>query len=157
MFVTVVTTAVLLWPGTREVLTGLAIPRIPRGRRKLHRLDRGADRRARRYVDGALLRLLATRGGPHDARRLARLPHRLAASYAMTAVFGIAMMIIGSTIRIEGEGTQLLVTLSDRLGAELGPAGKLAVPVRHARDGLQQPARRLAGGALSVRRLLAAS
>ncbi|MGH8196289.1 MAG: hypothetical protein ACREQ8_18125 [Woeseiaceae bacterium] len=29
MFVTVVTTAVLLWPGTGEVLRGLFVPRIP--------------------------------------------------------------------------------------------------------------------------------
>jgi len=48
----------------------------------------------------------------------------LAASYAITAVFGIAMMIVGSNVHIEGEGTALLVGLSDRLGAELGPAGK---------------------------------
>jgi hypothetical protein len=34
------------------------------------------------------------------------------------------MVIVGSSIRIEGEGTQLLVTLAARLNEELGPAGK---------------------------------
>jgi hypothetical protein len=48
----------------------------------------------------------------------------LGASYAITAVFGVAMMIVGSNIHVEGEGTTLLVQLSDRLGEELGPVGK---------------------------------
>jgi Mn2+/Fe2+ NRAMP family transporter len=48
----------------------------------------------------------------------------LAASYFMVAVFGIAMVIVGQSVRVEGEGTSMLVVLSDRLGEELGPAGK---------------------------------
>jgi Mn2+/Fe2+ NRAMP family transporter len=48
----------------------------------------------------------------------------LGASYAITAVFGVAMMIVGSTVHVEGEGTQLLVALSDQLGTVLGPTGK---------------------------------
>lgn len=124
MFLTVVSTAVVLWPGTVEVLAGLTIPTIPE-----------AD-------DNAVVWTVALIGGlggtltvlcygywmreegrtaPED---LGTCRIDLAASYAVTAVFGIAMMIIGSNIRIEGEGTQLLVTLSDRLGAELGPIGK---------------------------------
>jgi Mn2+/Fe2+ NRAMP family transporter len=124
MFVTVVATAVVLWPGTGEVLAGLAIPRIP-----------VADESAVVWTValigglGGTLTVLCYgywlreegRSGPDDLRAC-RID--LAASYAMTAVFGIAMMIIGSTVRIEGEGTQLLVTLSERLGAELGPVGK---------------------------------
>ena len=39
-------------------------------------------------------------------------------------LFGIAMVIIGSTIEIEGRGATLLVTLSDQLGESLGPAGR---------------------------------
>jgi hypothetical protein len=39
-------------------------------------------------------------------------------------VFGIAMVIIGSTIEVGGEGTELLVTLSDRLVEVMGPTGK---------------------------------
>jgi len=48
----------------------------------------------------------------------------LGASYAITAIFGIAMMIVGRTIHVEGEGTGLLVSLSNQIGVVLGPAGK---------------------------------
>ncbi|MGH8196290.1 MAG: hypothetical protein ACREQ8_18130 [Woeseiaceae bacterium] len=47
-----------------------------------------------------------------------------ATGYLMTAVFGVAMITIGSTLRIEGEGTGLLVTLSGRLVDVMGPYGK---------------------------------
>jgi hypothetical protein len=42
----------------------------------------------------------------------------------MTAIFGIAMVIIGSTIEIEGGGATLIVSLSDQLAVPLGPLGK---------------------------------
>jgi hypothetical protein len=42
----------------------------------------------------------------------------------MTAVFGLAMVIVGSSISIEGTGARLLVMLSDRLEEVMGPAGK---------------------------------
>ena len=48
----------------------------------------------------------------------------LAAGYLMTAAFGIAMVIIGSSISIEGSGAELLVTLSTRLEEVMGPVGK---------------------------------
>ena len=48
----------------------------------------------------------------------------LAVAYAVTALFGIAMVIIGSTIEIEGRGAGLLVTLSERLVENLGMAGR---------------------------------
>jgi len=48
----------------------------------------------------------------------------LAAGYAITALFGIAMVIIGSTIEIEGRGASLLVQLSEQLVEPLGQAGK---------------------------------
>jgi hypothetical protein len=48
----------------------------------------------------------------------------LATGYAATALFGIAMVIVGSTIAVDGGGAGLLVTLSDRLGESLGPIGR---------------------------------
>ena len=48
----------------------------------------------------------------------------LAVGYLMTAAFGIAMVIIGSNISIEGSGAELLVTLSTRLEEVMGPIGK---------------------------------
>ena len=50
----------------------------------------------------------------------------LGVGYGMTALFGIAMVIIGSTVQIEGKGAGLLVTLSDRLGESVGPVGRMA-------------------------------
>jgi hypothetical protein len=42
----------------------------------------------------------------------------------MMALFGMFMVIVGQTVKLEGEGTAMLVVLSERLGEELGPAGK---------------------------------
>ena len=42
----------------------------------------------------------------------------------MTALFGIAMVIIGSTVEIEGGGANLLVALAERLAGPLGAPGK---------------------------------
>jgi Mn2+/Fe2+ NRAMP family transporter len=124
MFVTVVATAALLWPGTGDVLQGLLMPRIPDG-------------------DGAGLTwtvaLIGGVGGtltvlcygywlreegltrPED---LTTCRIDLATGYLMTAAFGIAMVIVGSHIRVEGGGAELLVDVSARLGELFGPVGK---------------------------------
>jgi len=47
----------------------------------------------------------------------------LGVGYAMTALFGVAMVIVGSTIEISGGGATLLVDLGARLGERLGPIG----------------------------------
>lgn len=124
MFVTVIVTAVALWPGTDAVLGGLFIPRIPR-------IDAEAITWTVALIGGigGTLTVLSYgywmreegRTRPEDLRTC-RID--IAASYFMTAVFGIAMVIVGSSIRVEGEGTGLLITLSARLGEELGPVGQ---------------------------------
>jgi hypothetical protein len=48
----------------------------------------------------------------------------LGVGYTMTALFGIAMVIIGSTVEIEGGGSNLLVALAERLAGPLGAPGK---------------------------------
>jgi hypothetical protein len=47
----------------------------------------------------------------------------LGVGYLMTALFGVAMVIIGSTIEIEGSGASLLVDLAARLAERIGPIG----------------------------------
>ena len=42
----------------------------------------------------------------------------------MTALFGVAMVVIGSTIEVEGRGAGLVVSLADRLAEPLGAAGR---------------------------------
>ena len=124
MYVTVVLTAALLWPGTADVLQGLFIPRIP-------------------DIDGVGLTwtvaLLGGIGGTvtilcygywireegrtsADDMRTCRID--LGVAYASTAVFGISMVIIGSNIEIEGGGATLIVRLAEQLEAPLGAFGK---------------------------------
>lgn len=124
MFMTIALTAVALWPGTGEVMRGLFVPTLPR-----------ADREAIVWTVsliggiGGTLTVLSYgywlreegRTSPDDLRTC-RID--LAASYFMMALFGILMIIVGQTVKIEGQGTAMLVVLSDRLGEELGPAGK---------------------------------
>lgn len=124
MFVTVVVTAALLWPGTAAVLEGLFIPRIP------HLNGEGVSWTLALIggIGGTLTVLcygywLREEGRTHrDDLHVCRVD--LATGYAMTAIFGIAMVIVGSSITIEGSGAELLVTLSNRLEEVLGPAGK---------------------------------
>ena len=124
MFITVLVTAALVWPGTSEVARGLVLPSIP-------------DLR-----DGGLTWTVALMGGVGGtltilcygywlreegragARALRACRIDLGVAYAMTALFGIAMVIIGSTVEIEGGGSGLLVTLADRLAGPLGAPGK---------------------------------
>jgi Mn2+/Fe2+ NRAMP family transporter len=124
MFVTVVMTAALLWPGTGDVLRGLFIPSIPN------------------LAGGGLTWTVALIGGvggtltvlsygywmreegrtQPDHLRVCRID--LGTGYLMTALFGIAMVIVGSNVEIEGEGTALLITLSSLLGERLGESGR---------------------------------
>jgi Mn2+/Fe2+ NRAMP family transporter len=45
-------------------------------------------------------------------------------SYSVIALFGMAVVIIGSRVRVKGQGTALALLLADQLGASLGPAGR---------------------------------
>ena len=124
MFATVVLTAILLWPGTGAVLEGLFVPRIPEaggaGVTWTLALIGGVGGTLTVLCYGYWLREEG-RDAPED---LALCRMDLFTGYAMTAIFGIAMVIIGSSVTIEGSGAQLLVTLSERLDDVMGPAGK---------------------------------
>jgi Mn2+/Fe2+ NRAMP family transporter len=124
MFITAVVTAALLWPGTGEVARGLLIPTIPdaggQGLTWTIALIGGIGGTLTVLCYGYWLREEGlTR--PEDLR-VCRID--LGIGYLMTALFGVAMVVIGSTIAIEGEGAGLLVTLSERLVEVMGPAGK---------------------------------
>jgi len=124
MFVTVVITAALLWPGTGAVLEGLLVPRIPdaagQGVPWTVALIGGVGGTLTVLCYGYWLREdgLTRR----EDLRVCRLD--LGAGYLMTALFGVAMVIVGSSIRVEGSGAQLLVRLSLRLEQSLGVGGK---------------------------------
>ena len=124
MFLTVVTTAVLLWPGTGEVLQGLLLPRVPdaagEGWTWTVALLGGIGGTLTVLCYGYWLREEG-RTRPED---LAACRIDLGIGYLMTALFGGAMVIIGSTVPIEGGGAGLLVSLSERLHGIFGPTGK---------------------------------
>ena len=127
MFVVVSVTAVRLWPGTEAIFRGL--------------LTIDASTIA---GDGGLTWTVALMGGVGGTvtvlcygywiRECGRsTPEHLwmcrvdlAVGYVMTAVFGCAMVIIGSTVAVEGKGASLIVDLSARLEGPLGAAGKWA-------------------------------
>lgn len=124
MFTVVLVTAGLLWPGTEAVLSGLFIPSIPdmagAGITWTIALMGGVGGTLTILCYGYWIR---EKGRTHaDAIATCRVD--LAFGYGATVLFGLAMVIIGSTIDIEGRGAGLLVTLADRLEASLGVAGR---------------------------------
>ena len=125
MFVCVVATAGLLWPGTGEVLRGLFVPTLAAGDAEsvswTIALMGGVGGTVTILCYGYWIR----EKGREGAGRLAECRLDLGAGYLMTALFGIAMVIIGSTIRTEGQGADLLVVLGERLNETLGPAGRI--------------------------------
>lgn len=124
MFVTVVATAIVLWPGTAQVLAGLFVPRIPEaqgaGLGWTVALIGGVGGTLTVLCYGYWLR----EEGMTRREDLPACRADLAIGYTMTAIFGMAMVIIGSSVIVEGSGADLLVTLSDRLEGVLGVAGK---------------------------------
>ncbi|MGB5817564.1 MAG: Nramp family divalent metal transporter, partial [Thermoanaerobaculia bacterium] len=124
MFVTVVITAALLRPDIGAVLQGLAWPSIPR-------LDLGGLAWTVALLGGVggTVTVLCygywiRQEGRESVDDISLCRLDLATGYAATAIFGIAMIIVGSTIEVEGGGAGLLVTLSTRLGESLGPVGR---------------------------------
>lgn len=124
MFTTVVITALLLWPGTNAVISGLLIPTIPDAQ--------GAGITWTVALIGGVggtLTILCygywiKEKGRTSAAAINTCRIDLAAGYLMTVLFGLAMVIIGSTIEIEGRGAGLLVTLADSLEKPLGLTGR---------------------------------
>ena len=124
MFAIVVTTALLLWPGTSVVLSGLFVPTIPDpqgiGVTWTVALIGGVGGTLTILCYGYWIREQGRSG--RDAIRVCRID--LATGYGMTVLFGVAMVIVGSTVEVEGRGAGLLVALADRLTESLGTVGR---------------------------------
>lgn len=124
MFVAVVITSIMLWPGTGVVLQGLFVPSIPDfsglGLTWTVALVGGIGGTVTILCYGYWMR----EEGTNDPKDLWLCRVDLGVGYFMTALFGIAMVIIGSTIEIEGQGTTLLVSVADRLEGPLGTWGR---------------------------------
>ena len=124
MFATVIFTALALWPGTAEVISGLLTPMIPdkdgAGVTWTVALIGGVGGTLTILCYGYWIQEKGRMGS--EAIRICRID--LAVGYGVTILFGIAMVIIGSTIDIEGRGAGLLVTLADRLEESMGSVGR---------------------------------
>jgi Mn2+/Fe2+ NRAMP family transporter len=124
MFTTVIVTAVLVWPGTKEVVSGLFIPSIPDakglGITWTVALIGGIGGTLTMLCYGYWIREKGRTGV--EAIKVCRID--LGVGYCMTILFGLAMVIIGSTIEIDGKGAGLLVSLAERLEEPLGPIGR---------------------------------
>jgi len=128
MFATVVTTAFLIRPDWGEVIKGLVIPRIPHlftdtnGLEWTVALIGGVGGTLTVLCYGYWIREEGREGG--KALRVCRID--LAIGYTMTALFGIAMVIIASRIDVSdvGKGAGLITALAERLEEPLGRPGR---------------------------------
>lgn len=125
MFVTVLATACLVQPDWLAVLKGLVYPKIPdvtgQGLGWTVALMGGVGGTLTVLCYGYWIREKNRSGEAH--LRICRID--LAVAYAATAVFGMAMVIIGSKVdSLDGKGANLVVVLADRLSETLGPAGR---------------------------------
>lgn len=124
MFVTVLVTAVLLQPDWGAVLKGLCVPVIPKfsagGLAWTVALFGGVGGTLTVLCYGYWIRETDRKGT--EGIRQCRID--LAVGYSMTALFAVAMVIIGSQVAVEGKGAGLMVSLADKLGEELGGAGR---------------------------------
>ena len=126
MFVTVVASAIMVAPNWGEIVHGLLVPGIPNAK------------------EGGIAWTLALIGGigstvtilcygywiAEEDRKgagminLSRLD--LGAGYVMITIFGIAMVIIGTTVDTSGSGADLIVDIANTLKVSLGPIGQWA-------------------------------
>lgn len=125
MFACVIVTAVLLAPLPAELLTGLFVPRIPdadgAGLGWTVALLGGVGGTLSILCYGYWIREHGREGLEHA--RTCRID--LGVGYVATCLFGLAMVVIGSRLEIEGRGASLLPRIADQLEEPLGRAGRI--------------------------------
>lgn len=124
MFVVVLWTAGMVCEDWSAVLHGLVVPSVP------HAGGAGLGWTVALIggVGGTLTVLCygywMREKGRFGERYLRTCRIDLAVAYASTALFGLAMVIIGSTIEVDGRGAGLIVNLAESLRAPMGAAGR---------------------------------
>lgn len=126
MFVSVVGTAIAIGPDWSSVIAGLFVPRIP------HASGEGIVWTIALLggVGGTLTVLCygywIRESGREQLADLRESRLDLTVGYAVTAVFGMAMVVIGSVIEVDSKGTRLILNLAGALQGELGtPASRV--------------------------------
>jgi Mn2+/Fe2+ NRAMP family transporter len=124
MFVVVLTTAVALRPDLNEFLRGLLIPRIPAGGAAWTvALVGGVGGTVTVLCYGYWIR----EEGRTTVDDLGTCRIDLATGYAATALFGLAMVVIGNALgELPGGGATLVVEMARKLETVFGGAGPLA-------------------------------
>lgn len=120
MFATVLATAFLLAPDWPAVAMGL-VPSLPQGSANWTVGLIGAI--------GGTMAMISYGYWIREERRTGQEGLRacrfdLLLSYAVIALFGIAVVIIGSRLQVRGQGTGLALLLADQLARSLGAPGK---------------------------------
>ncbi len=122
MFVTVVLTAVLIRPDWVEVARGF-VPSVPQGSSAwLLGVMGGVGGTVTLMSYGYWIREQGREG--HENIRICRID--LAVGYVMTALFGIAVIIIGSRITVSNQGATLALEMADELAFVVGEWGRYA-------------------------------
>lgn len=126
MFVTVTISAVFVAPTLIEITKGLVIPSIP----KPSEGGVGWTLALMGGVGGTVSILCygywIAEEGRHGPEHLKFCRIDLGVAYLVTAIFGIAMTIIGSTVTADGGGTGLIVDIADNLAQSIGPVARWA-------------------------------
>ncbi len=122
MFTAVVVTAVLIGADASELVTGLTVPRIPPdGLGWVLGVLGGVGGTVTLLSYGYWVREEGRSG--ESGLRACRID--LAIGYAMTAVFGVCMIVIGSKVEIT-KGPLLALDLAGEISSSMGHAGQMA-------------------------------
>jgi Mn2+/Fe2+ NRAMP family transporter len=121
MVAAVLLTVVLISPDWSAVARGLIIPGIPKGGAGWTLAVLGGV--------GGTVTLLCYSYWIREKGRTGRPGLRasrfdLSVAYALTAFFGVAMVIIGSRVKVLGRGDTVALVLADQLAPALGPFGR---------------------------------
>lgn len=120
MFVTVIATAASIGAPTQEVLTGF-VPSLPDDDRAwLLGVIGGVGGTVTLLSYGYWIRDTGRSG--HEGLVTCRWD--LGVAYALTALFGASMIVIGAHVRPDGVGPDVAVKIAATLGEELGPFGR---------------------------------
>lgn len=123
MFITVVAATVMIGPNWSAAAAGLIVPKIPaEGFSHVLALVGGVGGTVTVLCYGYWIREEGRHGT--EGYRICRID--LSVAYALTALFGICMVLIGSRIHLEGKGAALASQLAEELSASLGTGGPLA-------------------------------
>ncbi len=121
MVITVFLSVILIRPDWISVLKGLFWPAFPRaGSNWLLAVMGGVGGTVTIICYGYWAKERSRQG----QKGLKECRFDLSLGYALTAFFGIAMVIIGSKITVKGRGDVIALQLAEKLGEVLGPGGK---------------------------------